>query len=362
MSNFVSPFLSRLLYVCCSLSHLTAVNQLNKPDDSATTPRQMSNQPTISQLDAKLTLLRSTLATQIPLRLLAPILSQQSIGMSEQTDETSEFTMRLKYVEFYMQIARLAIKQSDKEDLLSNIKAIRAMFMNLFDLRTNLSVRLNTGSKKTARKLDVYLAHELGKYENYVVAAFCEFTFKLSEDLFRPIFFKLYEWSSVHDGQHTDRLITFYNCTLKLSDKLKSLFVMFAPQFVSNAAELLNQLNSAKKDKKFFKTSKTYAKEHLLLFNVVDTLSNVFLHDTQRTFVNKERFNVLMEPLVDQIENEADFETDEDGQASEYRSFIAQHLAPCIANFASCCLNDDSLVRKFNYQILLKTKHSSVQV
>lgn len=112
-----------------------------------------------------------------------------------------------------------------------------------------MSVRLraaNTSmSKKTARKLDGFLAGELGKYENYVVGAFCEFTFKLSEDLFRPVFFKLYEWSSVHEAP-TDRLITFYACTLRLSDKLKSLFVMFAPQFVHNSAELLNQLNSAK--------------------------------------------------------------------------------------------------------------------
>lgn len=119
-----------------------------------------------------------------------------------------------------------------------------------------------------------------------------------------------------------------------------------------------------------FESSKTYAKEHLLLVNVVDTLSNVFLHDTQRTFVNKERFNVLMEPLVDQIENEAYFheasseETNNPaaGQPNEYRKFVSQHLAPCIGNFASCCRTDDALVRKFNYQILLKTKHSSVQV
>lgn len=141
----------------------------------------------------------------------------------------------------------MAVKQSNHEDLLANIKAIRAMFMNLFDLRTNLSARLcaSSGKKKMAKKLDGYLAHELGKYENFVVAAFCDFTFKLSEDLFRPVFFKLYEWSSVNDAP-ADRLITFYSCTLKLSDKLKSLFVMFAPQFVHNAAELLNKLNSAK--------------------------------------------------------------------------------------------------------------------
>lgn len=277
MSNFVSPFLSRLIYVCCSLSYLTADNQRktqkaaeidNLMDVTSLANRHPGTNP-ISQLDSKLALLRSTLATQIPLRLLAPILSQQSFALSDegsgQTADT-EFKMRLKYVEFYMQIARLAnfyvnpqihfplrngailrlaVKQSNHEDLLANIKAIRSMFMNLFDLRTNMSARLRSSSKKMAKKLDGFLAHELGKYENFVVTAFCEFTFKLSEDLFRPIFFKLFEWSSVNNAPK-DRLITFYRCTFKLSDKLKNLFVIFAPQFVQNAADLLNQLNSSK--------------------------------------------------------------------------------------------------------------------
>lgn len=61
-----------------------------------------------------------------------------------------------------------------------------------------------------------------------------------------------------------------------------------------------------------------------------------------------------MEPLVDQIENEIEFD--------DYKSYINQHLAQCIGNFASCCTNDDGLIRKFNYQILLKTKHNSIQV
>ena len=52
---------------------------------------------------------------------------------------------------------------------------------------------------------------------------------------------------------------------------------------------------------KYFSTSISFEKEHLLLYSIVDTLSNVFLNDSQRTFVNKERFNLLMEPLVDQV-------------------------------------------------------------
>lgn len=87
--------------------------------------------------------------------------------------------------------------------------------------------------------------------------------------------------------------------------------------------------------------------------------------------MTKERFNVLMEPLVDQIENEAIIDATANEEDStdittssnnSYRTYVIQHLALCIGNFASCCINDDTLVRKLNYQILLKTKHDSVQV
>ncbi len=70
--------------------------------------------------------------------------------------------------------------------------------------------------------------------------------------------------------------------------------------------------------------------------------------------MNKERFNLLMEPLIDQVENET--------VCGDYAKFISEHLAPCVANMGVCCLNDETSCRKLNYHILLKTKHSSVQV
>ncbi len=78
------------------------------------------------------------------------------------------------------------------------------------------------------------------------------------------------------------------------------------------------------------------------------------MNDSQKTFANKDCFKLLIQPLVDQIDNELEYD--------DYPEFIRTHLAPCIANLATCCVQDDALSRKFNYQILLKTKSSSVQV
>ena len=330
MANFLSPYLQRLFHISCSMSFLARFD---------------NNESISSSIEVKLTQLRSTLATLIPLRLLTPILNEQSlqIGIS---NGSNSYKMKIKQVEFYMQLVRTAIQQSNQEDLIANIRQLRSMFMNLFEIRPNYA--------KIITKNESLVTKEICKYEQYVINAFCELTFKLSEDLFRPIFFKMYEWATINNPPK-DNQIVFYQTTLKLSDKLKNLFVLFASHFVQNAADLLNLINISKTNEKYFDSSTTsYEKEKLLLFSVIDTLSNVFQNDSQRTFFNKERFNLLLDPLVDQIENEIDYDN--------YRQFVSQHLGPCIANLAACCVHDDTLCRKFNYQILLKTKHSSVQV
>ena len=46
----------------------------------------------------------------------------------------------------------------------------------------------------------------------------------------------------------------------------------------------------------------------------------------------------------------------------DYAKFVKERLGPCVSNLAAVCAKDDSLCRKFNYQILLKTKHNSAKV
>ena len=46
-----------------------------------------------------------------------------------------------------------------------------------------------------------------------------------------------------------DRLITFYRTTNKLSDKLKSLFVLFSSHFLQNLIQTLDSVNKSKTGK-----------------------------------------------------------------------------------------------------------------
>jgi U3 small nucleolar RNA-associated protein 10 len=273
MSNFLSPFLKRLVYTSCSLSYLTKTAGADVTTSHTATSGANAG---LSQIDIKLGQLRQMLATLIPLRLLAPILAEQSsVFLTDSAKSIVEYNMKIKHVEFYMHVARMAVKNAGQEDLLANIRTLKTLFMNLFNMRAGFnqsnrkllllqksSLTSVASSKKAAvaggkkqavvvssgTDLDGFVTKELCKYENHSINAFCELTFKLSEDLFRPMFFGLYEWATANDGDYSakDRLLTFYRVTYKLSDKLKNLFVLFAAQFVQNAAAVLNNLNPSK--------------------------------------------------------------------------------------------------------------------
>ena len=200
MASFISPFLPRILYVSCSLSNLIA--------SSTSAEHAAESNSNYPQIKLRLGQLRASVATLIPLRLLAPILNEHS-AFSTESPKTS-YRMTVKNIEFYMQMTAAAIRNVSQEDLLANIRLLRSMFMNLFDLRSVLMQKLAAAGKHD----DESFATTVCRYEDFVIDAFCELIFKLSEDLFKPIFFKLYEWATVNEPAK-DRLITFYRTTLK---------------------------------------------------------------------------------------------------------------------------------------------------
>jgi hypothetical protein len=237
MSNFLSPYLKRMVYICCSLSYLasSATKEMNNVETIMELDQEVriAQQSNLTNIETKLAQLRSMLATQIPLRLLAPILNEQSAVFTNESGITIEYKIKVKHLEFYMHITRMAIKNAQQEDLLANIRTLKSMFMNLFNLRAGF-VKYNrqliesssnqvTKNKKTQKNkqnelnLESFVTRELNAYENHVINAFCEMTFKLSEDLFRPIFFSMYDWatSSETDYSAKDRLVTFYRATFK---------------------------------------------------------------------------------------------------------------------------------------------------
>ncbi|XP_065486544.1 HEAT repeat-containing protein 1 isoform X1 [Caloenas nicobarica] len=281
-----------------------------------------------SQISLRVTSLKTILATRLAPRILLPALTK---CYSEVANTRKNCLGPL------MNILKEHIVGMEKEHLISHQSELTAFFMKALDFR----------AEHAQDDLE-----EVGKTEAYVIDCLISMVMKLSEASFRPLFFKLFDWSKT-ESTLKDRLLTFHRIADCIADKLKGLFTLFAGHLVKPFAETLNQVNVAKTDEAFFDSENSAEKSCLLLQFTLDCLHKLFLFDTQK-FLSKERAETLMMPLVDQLENVL-------GGDEKFQERVTAHLIPCIAQF-SVAMADDSLWKPLNYQILLKTRHTSPKV
>ncbi|KAK2531529.1 Heatr1 [Columba guinea] len=281
-----------------------------------------------SQISLRVTSLKTILATRLAPRILLPALTK---CYSEVANTRKNCLGPL------MNILKEHIVGMEKEHLISHQSELTAFFMKALDFR----------AEHAQDDLE-----EVGKTEAYVIDCLISMVMKLSEASFRPLFFKLFDWSKT-ESTLKDRLLTFHRIADCIADKLKGLFTLFAGHLVKPFAETLNQVNIAKTDEAFFDSENSTEKSCLLLQFTLDCLHKLFLFDTQK-FLSKERAETLMMPLVDQLENVL-------GGDEKFQERVTAHLIPCIAQF-SVATADDSLWKPLNYQILLKTRHTSPKV
>ncbi|KAK1876634.1 HEAT repeat-containing protein 1, partial [Dissostichus eleginoides] len=132
--------------------------------------------------------------------------------------------------------------------------------------------------------------------EGHVIDCLLAMVLKLSEVTFRPLFFKLLDWSKTGSKE---RLLTFFRLSDVLAEKLKSLFVLFAGNLVKPIADLLTLSNCSQTSEPLF-ASLSSQKVCLLLHFLLDCLYKICLYDTQR-FLSRERADTLLQPLLDQV-------------------------------------------------------------
>ncbi|XP_054486738.2 HEAT repeat-containing protein 1 [Agelaius phoeniceus] len=281
-----------------------------------------------SQISVRVAALKSILATRLAPRILLPAVTKCY---------SEVLHTRKNCLGPLMNILKEHITGMEKEHLISHQPELTAFFIKVLDFRT----------EHAEDDLE-----EVGKIEAYIIDCLISMVMKLSEASFRPLFFKLFDWSKT-EATLRDRLLTFHRIADCIADKLKGLFTLFAGHLVKPFAETLNQVNISKTDEAFFDSDNNTEKSCLLLQFTMDCLHKLFLFDTQK-FLSKERAETLMQPLVDQLENVL-------GGDEKFQERVTAHLIPCIAQF-SVAMADDSLWKPLNYQILLKTRHSSPKV
>ncbi|XP_030412821.1 HEAT repeat-containing protein 1 isoform X4 [Gopherus evgoodei] len=174
-----------------------------------------------SQLNLRLSSLKTMLATQLSPRVLLPAITK---CYNELANAWKNCVGPL------MDILKEHIAVMERDQLLSHQSELTAFFMKALDFRTEHS------------QDDL---EEVGRTETHIISCLISMVMKLSEVSFRPLFFKLYDWSKSEDTSK-DRLLTFYRLADCIADKLKGLFSLFAGNLVKPFADTLNQINISK--------------------------------------------------------------------------------------------------------------------
>ncbi|KAG0410324.1 hypothetical protein HPB47_012562, partial [Ixodes persulcatus] len=234
-----------------------------------------------------------------------------------------------------MTILNHLISSVEKPDLKGHLPQLQELVIKL------LSYRMNH-TELPAKEVDAV--------EDNVVGVVTSLSFKLSEVTFRPFFYRIFNWVTVpEDDRLKDRVLTFYHLTERLSETLKSLFVLFASVFTKHAADVLAETNSSKTEETFFEDESKCCQ---LLKHLLGTLTNCFKHGGQG-FLIRERSAVFLKPLIDQLENVL-------GGEEVCRERAEETLVPCLAYFAAGC--DDSSRKEWHQKLLCQMRHSSTKV
>lgn len=315
LPHFISPYLHDTTLQVCRLTRLLETSSSSSSSSSFT------------QLSTRLSSLKSTLATTLPPRVLLPTISRcyNSLVVNKKSQLGALLSILKEHI-VHMEKDQLNFHQSE----------LTTFFLTALDFR---SEHCQGDLAKTAQ------------VEGCVIDCLIAMVMKLSEVTFRPLFFKLFDWSK---SDRKDRLLTFYRLSDRIAERLKGLFVLFAGNLVKPFADLLRQTSGSSTDTLLFDSDDDgEEKSCLLLQYILDCLYKIFLYDTQR-FLSRERADALLSPLVDQLENQL-------GGEQRYQQRVTQHLVPCVGQF-SVAMADDSQWKTLNYQILLKTRHSDAKV
>ncbi|XP_035910706.1 HEAT repeat-containing protein 1 [Anopheles stephensi] len=316
LARFISP------YLCDMLVGMTKLYAMI----------EQKNDPRLGNMKSRLVMIWDSLSSTIAPRVLLPAIEQSYHTLVEAGELGAVGPL----------MALLSTMFNGMKS--SNFAAIRSEVTDLFLTALQFRCYNSSTDKFTLAAIDAAEAH--------VIKSFVVLILKLSESTFRPLFYQVFEWS-IRETSSNDRAITFFNLCCHVAEALKSLFVLFASDLIAIAVKLLNATNAAKVDGTAEVQELHFAvksKNVTLLRYVLKTLYCIVLYDNQN-FINAVRFDMLLGPVTDHLENELII------SEPEVRTLVIDVLAQM-----AVAVMDDSLWRQLNYQVLMKTRNNDAQV
>ncbi|EFN88053.1 HEAT repeat-containing protein 1 [Harpegnathos saltator] len=323
LGNFLSSYLSKLLF------ELTRLNSLYTGVDH----------PKTGIIISRLKMITQKISNYTPLRILLPVVS------------TTYDTLLRKNL--YHRIPSLMNILADCFDSVPSAKlnvtsCLSEFFLKVLQFRESINSYENDDMSIDVEDVSKHIV----AIEESTSKAFVALVLKLSEVTFNPLYQDIFKWAE-KNTKHMERNITFYKLSANIAENLKSLFSLFAGLFLKHAALLLKTNNTYVSNTKHELTLLEESSRIELVEAILLTLHRVFNYDAHN-FVSQERFEILAQPIVEQIENTM-------GTEEEYESRASRLIVPCIASFVSA-IPDDALHKQLVCQILLKTKHTKPYV
>lgn len=304
---FLSPYLSQII---AQLSHLTPGLKL-------------LNDGKITLTLTKISKVWTTMAQLVPTRVLIPVIEEVYGKVLKKRHYSA--------IEPLMDLMFEIFQNIDGKEVKSYQPEFTEFFLKALQLRCDVQ-------ESNAIKFE-----EINAVESCIIKALVGMSLKLSEGSFRPLFEKIMIWAIKEEPENNARAITFFRLTSEVSAALKSLFLLFSSELVDAAGPLLDKCNPTKQ-REMSCFGKNDDKNLYLTEFILRTLDNIFLHDHQN-FISTQRFDIVMQPIVDQIENELALNNEE----------IHQLVSNCVSHLAVAA-SDDILWRQLNYQVLMKTR------
>ncbi|XP_068676688.1 HEAT repeat-containing protein 1-like isoform X1 [Montipora foliosa] len=321
LPHFLSPYLVDILFQVTSLSSVE--------DNQEGHTERTKNSSVDAQLKERLISLRKALAQSVAPRVLISAVTECYHKVALKQKEHMPTLM------IHLAECVSAMKKDDIKTYQSNLFNL---FLEALDFR---------GQFKQEDDDEI-----VDQTEGKVIEAFLCLIIKLSEGSFRPMFLRLLDWATRPDSPK-ERLLVFYRLCHGVAEKLKGLFVLFAGYIVKNCASVLDATNLSKTGGSIFpdvSENRGVRQTSMLLNYMLNCLYKCLVYDTHG-FLDNDRFQCLMQPLVDQIENLL-------GGEVEFKERLSRYLAPCLAQFAVAAGNDAQW-KPLNYQVLLKTRDKS---
>ncbi|TMW40459.1 hypothetical protein DOY81_014462, partial [Sarcophaga bullata] len=251
---FLGPYIVDIITALSSIgTRITAQN--NEKDQRSVNTLQ------------KINTIWSKIATEVPVRILVP--------SCEKAYNKLMCAKNFADISVLMKLLNQALTNASNSDLVNVRNELTTLFMEALEFRLKLK----------DSKLDM---ESINSIEAAIIEAFVAWVLKLSESSFRPLYHKLYNWA-LQGSNQKETILTYFLLTNKIAEALKSLFVLFAGDFLEDAARLLNECNANKFD---IEPDTEYLNKELLRA-ILNTLFNIFLHDSKE-FINAQRFEYLM--------------------------------------------------------------------